>query len=89
MPAALRGELRSPLPLNAGFVPSQGKGLFATRSIRKGEAVFVEKPVVSSQFLWNALYNYRGEPWCGRPGWVLWRGRVGLSAANAAASTES
>lgn len=23
--------------------------------------MFVERPVVSSQFLWNALYNYRGE----------------------------
>lgn len=35
--------------------------MFATRSIRKGETVFVERPVVASQFLWNALYNYRGE----------------------------
>lgn len=43
------------------FLPLQGKGLFATRSIRKGETVFVERPVVASQFLWNALYNYRGE----------------------------
>lgn len=44
--------------------PRQGKGLFATRNIRKGEVVFVERPVVSSQFLWNALYNYRGERCC-------------------------
>lgn len=35
--------------------------MFATKNIRKGETVFVERPVVSSQFLWNALYNYRGE----------------------------
>ncbi|NWH41704.1 SMYD5 protein, partial [Chloropsis hardwickii] len=46
----------------ARFISSaKGKGLFATRNIRKGETVFVERPVVSSQFLWNALYNYRGE----------------------------
>uniref|UniRef100_A0A493TS19 SET domain-containing protein n=1 Tax=Anas platyrhynchos platyrhynchos TaxID=8840 RepID=A0A493TS19_ANAPP len=46
----------------ARFISSaKGKGLFATRSIRKGETVFVERPVVASQFLWNALYNYRGE----------------------------
>ncbi|XP_057245479.1 histone-lysine N-trimethyltransferase SMYD5-like [Malurus melanocephalus] len=46
----------------ARFISSaKGKGLFATKNIRKGETVFVERPVVSSQFLWNALYNYRGE----------------------------
>nr|XP_014345514.1 PREDICTED: SET and MYND domain-containing protein 5 [Latimeria chalumnae] len=37
----------------------KGKGLFATRGIRKGEVVFIEKPLVSAQFLWNALYRYR------------------------------
>ncbi|XP_059327277.1 histone-lysine N-trimethyltransferase SMYD5 isoform X1 [Ammospiza nelsoni] len=42
----------------------KGKGLFATRNIRKGETVFVERPVVSSQFLWNALYNYRACDHC-------------------------
>uniref|UniRef100_H3ALH6 SMYD family member 5 n=1 Tax=Latimeria chalumnae TaxID=7897 RepID=H3ALH6_LATCH len=39
----------------------KGKGLFATRGIRKGEVVFIEKPLVSAQFLWNALYRYRGK----------------------------
>ncbi|NWT01813.1 SMYD5 protein, partial [Mionectes macconnelli] len=47
------------------FISSaKGKGLFATRNIRKGETVFVERPVVSSQFLWNALYNYRACDHC-------------------------
>ncbi|NWY28626.1 SMYD5 protein, partial [Agelaius phoeniceus] len=49
----------------ARFISSaKGKGLFATRNIRKGETVFVERPVVSSQFLWNALYNYRACDHC-------------------------
>uniref|UniRef100_A0A8B9G596 Protein-lysine N-trimethyltransferase SMYD5 n=1 Tax=Amazona collaria TaxID=241587 RepID=A0A8B9G596_9PSIT len=49
----------------ARFISSaKGKGLFATKNIRKGETVFVEKPVVSSQFLWNALYNYRACDHC-------------------------
>uniref|UniRef100_A0A8C3BTI1 Protein-lysine N-trimethyltransferase SMYD5 n=1 Tax=Cairina moschata TaxID=8855 RepID=A0A8C3BTI1_CAIMO len=49
----------------ARFISSaKGKGLFATRSIRKGETVFVERPVVASQFLWNALYNYRACDHC-------------------------
>lgn len=39
----------------------QGKGLFATQLIRKGETIFVERPLVAAQFLWNALYRYRGE----------------------------
>uniref|UniRef100_A0A674IR73 SET domain-containing protein n=1 Tax=Terrapene triunguis TaxID=2587831 RepID=A0A674IR73_9SAUR len=53
-PARARVEVR--------FISSlKGKGLFATRNIHKGETIFVEKPVVSSQFLWNALYRYKGE----------------------------
>ncbi|NXE42707.1 SMYD5 protein, partial [Ptilorrhoa leucosticta] len=49
----------------ARFISSaKGKGLFATKNIRKGETVFVERPVVSSQFLWNALYNYRACDHC-------------------------
>lgn len=39
----------------------QGKGLFAKRSIKKGETIFIERPLVSAQFLWNALYKYKGE----------------------------
>ncbi|XP_053258103.1 histone-lysine N-trimethyltransferase SMYD5 [Podarcis raffonei] len=42
----------------------KGKGLFATRNIKKGETIFVEKPVVSAQFLWNALYKYRACDHC-------------------------
>ncbi|XP_030046815.1 protein-lysine N-trimethyltransferase SMYD5 [Microcaecilia unicolor] len=42
----------------------KGKGLFARRSIRKGETIFQEKPVVASQFLWNALYRYRACDHC-------------------------
>lgn len=45
----------------APSLPSQGKGLFATQLIRKGETIFVERPLVAAQFLWNALYRYRGE----------------------------
>uniref|UniRef100_A0A8C5TC50 Protein-lysine N-trimethyltransferase SMYD5 n=1 Tax=Malurus cyaneus samueli TaxID=2593467 RepID=A0A8C5TC50_9PASS len=49
----------------ARFISSaKGKGLFATKNIRRGETVFVERPVVSSQFLWNALYNYRACDHC-------------------------
>ncbi|XP_064421011.1 histone-lysine N-trimethyltransferase SMYD5 isoform X2 [Latimeria chalumnae] len=44
----------------------KGKGLFATRGIRKGEVVFIEKPLVSAQFLWNALYRYRACDHCMR-----------------------
>lgn len=39
----------------------QGKGLFTKRSIKKGETIFIERPLVSAQFLWNTLYKYKGE----------------------------
>ncbi|XP_010006432.1 PREDICTED: SET and MYND domain-containing protein 5 [Chaetura pelagica] len=52
------------LSLVASLVAKEGKGLFATRKIRRGETVFVERPVVSSQFLWNALYHYRACDHC-------------------------
>lgn len=39
----------------------QGKGLFAKKSIKKGDTIFLERPLVSAQFLWNALYKYKGE----------------------------
>uniref|UniRef100_A0A673KXV0 SET domain-containing protein n=1 Tax=Sinocyclocheilus rhinocerous TaxID=307959 RepID=A0A673KXV0_9TELE len=39
----------------------KGKGLFAKKTFKKGDPIFIEQPLVSSQFLWNALYNYRGE----------------------------
>ncbi|XP_032891637.1 SET and MYND domain-containing protein 5 [Amblyraja radiata] len=44
--------------------PAKGKGLFATKAIRKGETIFVEKPLVSAQFLWNALYKYKACDHC-------------------------
>ncbi|XP_043544872.1 SET and MYND domain-containing protein 5 isoform X1 [Chiloscyllium plagiosum] len=44
----------------------KGKGLFASTDIRKGETVFVEQPVVSAQFLWNALYKYKACDYCMR-----------------------
>ncbi|XP_037754313.1 SET and MYND domain-containing protein 5 [Chelonia mydas] len=47
------------------FISSlKGKGLFATRNIHKGETIFLEKPVVSSQFLWNMLYRYKACDHC-------------------------
>ncbi|XP_066574452.1 protein-lysine N-trimethyltransferase SMYD5 [Amia ocellicauda] len=42
----------------------KGKGLFAKKAIRKGETIFVERPLVSAQFLWNALYKYRACEHC-------------------------
>ncbi|KAM3938498.1 protein-lysine N-trimethyltransferase SMYD5 [Leptodactylus fuscus] len=42
----------------------KGRGLFAARSIRKGDTIFQEKPLVSSQFQWNALYRYRACDHC-------------------------
>ncbi|XP_040275331.1 SET and MYND domain-containing protein 5 [Bufo bufo] len=42
----------------------KGRGLFAARSIRKGDTIFQEKPLVSAQFQWNALYRYRACDHC-------------------------
>ncbi|KAI1883796.1 hypothetical protein AGOR_G00235280 [Albula goreensis] len=42
----------------------KGKGLFAKKPIRKGETIFIERPLVSAQFLWNALYKYRACEYC-------------------------
>ncbi|XP_062903248.1 histone-lysine N-trimethyltransferase SMYD5 [Mobula hypostoma] len=47
-------------------VGAKGKGLFATKVIRKGETIFVEQPLVSAQFLWNALYKYKACDHCMR-----------------------
>ncbi|XP_018584328.1 protein-lysine N-trimethyltransferase SMYD5 isoform X1 [Scleropages formosus] len=44
----------------------KGKGLFARKGIRKGETIFVERPVVCAQFLWNSLYKYRACDHCMR-----------------------
>uniref|UniRef100_A0A3B3ZLS6 Protein-lysine N-trimethyltransferase SMYD5 n=1 Tax=Periophthalmus magnuspinnatus TaxID=409849 RepID=A0A3B3ZLS6_9GOBI len=42
----------------------KGKGLFAKKTIKKGEAIFIERPLVSAQFLWNALYKYKACEYC-------------------------
>ncbi|XP_054648167.1 histone-lysine N-trimethyltransferase SMYD5 [Dunckerocampus dactyliophorus] len=42
----------------------KGKGLFAKRSIKKGGTIFIERPLVSAQFLWNALYKYQACEYC-------------------------
>ncbi|PWA18709.1 hypothetical protein CCH79_00005728 [Gambusia affinis] len=42
----------------------KGKGLFAKRSIKKGETILIERPLVSSQFLWNFLYKYKACEYC-------------------------
>ncbi|XP_035017834.1 histone-lysine N-trimethyltransferase SMYD5 [Hippoglossus stenolepis] len=42
----------------------KGKGLFARRSIKKGDSIFIERPLVSSQFLWNSLYKYKACEFC-------------------------
>ena len=38
--------------------PPKGKGLFAIKSYQEGEVIFEEKPLVCSQFSWNAMYKY-------------------------------
>uniref|UniRef100_A0A4W5KF65 Protein-lysine N-trimethyltransferase SMYD5 n=1 Tax=Hucho hucho TaxID=62062 RepID=A0A4W5KF65_9TELE len=42
----------------------KGKGLFAKAAIKKGDTIFVERPLVSSQFLWNSQYNYKACDYC-------------------------
>ncbi|KAJ8262495.1 hypothetical protein GJAV_G00167100 [Gymnothorax javanicus] len=44
----------------------KGKGLFARKPIQKGDTIFVERPLVCAQFLWNALYKYRACDYCMR-----------------------
>uniref|UniRef100_A0AAY4DK97 Protein-lysine N-trimethyltransferase SMYD5 n=1 Tax=Denticeps clupeoides TaxID=299321 RepID=A0AAY4DK97_9TELE len=44
----------------------KGKGIFAKRDIRKGESIFTERPLISAQFLWNALYKYKACEYCMR-----------------------
>uniref|UniRef100_A0A8C5H4Y9 SMYD family member 5 n=1 Tax=Gouania willdenowi TaxID=441366 RepID=A0A8C5H4Y9_GOUWI len=43
---------------------TKGKGLFAKKSIRKGETIFIERPLVCAQFLWNAQYKYKACDFC-------------------------
>lgn len=46
---------------------SKGRGLFALRDFRKGETLFREKPLVSVQFSWNAVYGYASCHHCLEP----------------------
>ncbi|XP_069140242.1 histone-lysine N-trimethyltransferase SMYD5-like [Argopecten irradians] len=43
---------------------TKGKGLFAVKDIKKGDVLFEERPIVSSQFLWNELYKYTACEYC-------------------------
>ncbi|ESO97001.1 hypothetical protein LOTGIDRAFT_231752 [Lottia gigantea] len=43
---------------------SKGRGLFARQEIKEGEAILDEKPLVSTQFLWNELYKYTACEYC-------------------------
>uniref|UniRef100_A0A8D1EHR4 Protein-lysine N-trimethyltransferase SMYD5 n=1 Tax=Sus scrofa TaxID=9823 RepID=A0A8D1EHR4_PIG len=60
----LVGKKRAQLAAQLNLTENQGKGLFATQLIRKGETIFVEQPLVAAQFLWNALYRYRACDHC-------------------------
>uniref|UniRef100_A0A8C7DT41 Protein-lysine N-trimethyltransferase SMYD5 n=1 Tax=Oncorhynchus kisutch TaxID=8019 RepID=A0A8C7DT41_ONCKI len=42
----------------------KGKGLFAKKAIKKGDTIFIERPLVSAQFLWNSLYKYKACEFC-------------------------
>lgn len=44
----------------------QGKGLFATQDYSEGDVIFVERPLVSAQFAWNAAYRYLACEYCMR-----------------------
>ncbi|XP_062380778.1 histone-lysine N-trimethyltransferase SMYD5 [Sardina pilchardus] len=43
---------------------TKGKGLFAKKAIRKGDTILIERPLICSQFLWNALYKYKACEYC-------------------------
>ena len=49
------------------MVSFQGKGLYATVPIVAGEVIFEEKPLICSQFLWNAEYKYDACEFCLAP----------------------
>uniref|UniRef100_A0A3Q3EY71 Protein-lysine N-trimethyltransferase SMYD5 n=1 Tax=Labrus bergylta TaxID=56723 RepID=A0A3Q3EY71_9LABR len=47
------------------FIDSmKGKGLFAKRSFKKGDSIFLERPLIAAQFLWNSLYKYKACDFC-------------------------
>ncbi len=46
---------------------NKNRALIAKKNIVKDEVIFVEKPLVSSQFSWNEFYNYKACEYCMRP----------------------
>jgi len=48
-------------------IPSKGRALYASRDFSPDCILFEEKPLVSSQFLWNTLYNYKACDHCMQP----------------------
>ncbi|CAH8533924.1 unnamed protein product [Dicrocoelium dendriticum] len=40
------------------FGAPRGKGIVATRTIKSGETIFTESPLICCQFSWNRLYGY-------------------------------
>ena len=44
--------------INVKDTGMRGRGLFAKKTFKEGDQIFTEKPIVASQFLWNALYKY-------------------------------
>lgn len=42
----------------------KGKGMICTKLIQKEDIIFVEKPMVSSQFLWSKTYGYKACDYC-------------------------
>ena len=50
--------------MTAATASRQGKGLFATRDFKAGDAIFQERPLVCCQFLWNAAYGYLACVFC-------------------------
>uniref|UniRef100_A0A8C6KAV2 Protein-lysine N-trimethyltransferase SMYD5 n=1 Tax=Nothobranchius furzeri TaxID=105023 RepID=A0A8C6KAV2_NOTFU len=50
--------------VNGRMIHCSGKGLFAKKSIKKGDTIFTERPLVSAQFLWNELYKYKACEYC-------------------------
>merc|ERR1711881_222779 len=48
-------------------IPNKGRALYAKCNFSADSVLFEEKPLVSSQFLWNTLYKYKACDHCMRP----------------------
>lgn len=42
----------------------QGKSLITKKNFNEGDVLFEERPLVSSQFLWNEFYKYEACEYC-------------------------